>query len=255
MKSWGPMKPSVRSVSKSLRRAAAALDQFAPDDEVELPNIPQPPTLALDEYVEGSPSAQNAIDALAGWNMALPPEVGVIAGPAAFYCDPRIVWALEQFGPIEGRDILELGPLEASHTYMIEQRRPASILAIEANRLSFLRCLVVKELLGLKIAKFELGNFVPWLETAEQRFDLIVASGIISHGRSRSALRFAQPPNGQPIYLDALRERRRNAAGRRATQGVRWRTRGHPEPWRRSTLPATQLLGRLEKQGLLRRPL
>lgn len=181
MKSWAPMKPSVRSVSKSLRRAAAALDQFAPDDEVELPNVPQPPTLALDEYVEGSPSAQNAIDALAGWNMALPPEVGVIAGPAAFYCDPRIVWALEQFGPLEGRDILELGPLEASHTYMIEQRRPASILAIEANRLSFLRCLVVKELLGLKIAKFELGNFVPWLETAEQRFDLVVASGVLYH--------------------------------------------------------------------------
>ena len=90
-------------------------------------------------------------------------------------------WALEQFGPIEGRDILELGPLEASHTYMLEQRKPASILAIEANRLSFLRCLVVKELLGLKIARFALGNFAPWLETAEQRFDLIVASGVLYH--------------------------------------------------------------------------
>jgi hypothetical protein len=113
--------------------------------------------------------------------MALPAEVGAVAGPAAFYHDPRILWALEQFGPIEGRNVLELGPLEASHTYMLEQRRPASLLAIEANRLSYLRCLVVKELLDLKIAKFQLGNFAPWLETAEQRFDLIIASGVLYH--------------------------------------------------------------------------
>lgn len=182
MISWAPVKPSVRSLSKSLRRAAAALDQLTSDDaRVRTGKTTQPPSMALDEYVEGPPSAQHAIDALAGWNMALPAEVRAVAGPAAFYCDPRILWALEQFGPIEGRDILELGPLEASHTYMLEQRKPASILAIEANRLSFLRCLVVKELLGLKIARFALGNFAPWLETAEQRFDLIVASGVLYH--------------------------------------------------------------------------
>ncbi len=176
MKPWAPVKPSVRSVSKSLRRAAAALEQFASDGAAK-----QPSTAALDEYVEGPPSAQNAVDALAGWNMALPPEVGAVAGPGAFYNDPRILWVLEQFGSIEGCDILELGPLEASHTSMLEQHRPASILAIEANRLSFLRCLVVKELLGLKVAKFALGNFAPWLETAEQRFDLVVASGVLYH--------------------------------------------------------------------------
>ncbi len=176
MNAWSSIRPSFRLVSKSLRRAATALDQLATEKPTDRPAM-----ATLDEYVESAPNAQNAVDALPGWNMALPPEVGVIAGPGAFYQDPRIHWALEQFGPIEGRDVLELGPLEASHTYMLEQRRPASILAIEANRLSYLRCLVVKELLDLKIAKFALGNFAPWLETAEQRFDLIVASGILYH--------------------------------------------------------------------------
>jgi hypothetical protein len=171
------LKASVLSaLSHGLRRAADALDAAAQE-----PRRDAPPPLALDNYVEGPPSAQNAVDALAGWNMALPVETGAIAGAAPFYNDPRILWAIEQYGPLEGRKVLELGPLEASHTYMLEQRRPASLLAIEANRLSFLRCLVVKELLGLRIARFQLGNFAPWFETATGRFDFIVASGVLYH--------------------------------------------------------------------------
>ena len=175
MTSW-PIRPAARSISKSLRRVAEALDGFASGGPSRVPGV-----AALDNYVEEPPSAQNAVDALQGWNMALPPDVGVTAGAGAFYADPRILWALDQFGPLEGRDVLELGPLEGSHTFMIEQRRPASLLAIEANRLSFLRCLVVKELLDLRIARFALGNFAPWLETTERRFDLIVASGVLYH--------------------------------------------------------------------------
>jgi hypothetical protein len=177
MTPWLTPEPAVRSASQILRRAAAAaLDRLPFHRPAE-----KPAAAALDDYVEAPPCAQNAIDALEGWNMALPPQAGVRAGPGTFYADPRIFWALEQFGPLEGRDVLELGPLEASHTYMLEQRGPASLLAIEANRLSFLRCLVVKELLDLRIARFALGNFAPWLETADRRFDLIVASGVLYH--------------------------------------------------------------------------
>ena len=135
----------------------------------------------LDEYVSGMPCAQNAIDTLAGWNHALPPEVDVTAGSGFFYHDGRILWALEQFGSIEGKSILEIGPLEASHTYMLEQRQPALLHAVEANRLSFLRCLVVKELLGLKIARFFLGDCQDWLAGTDQRYDLIVACGVLYH--------------------------------------------------------------------------
>jgi len=135
----------------------------------------------LDEYVVGTPCAQNAVDALPGWNLALPPQAGVAAGHGAFYNDPRILWALKQFGSIEGRKILELGPLEASHTWLLEQHGPSEIHAIEANKLSYLRCLVVKELVELKTAKFYLGDFNKWLENVEQRYDLVVASGVLYH--------------------------------------------------------------------------
>ncbi|MDE2018491.1 MAG: methyltransferase type 12, partial [Hyphomicrobiales bacterium] len=135
----------------------------------------RPRGITLDRYVSEPPSAQNAIDCLPGWNTALRPEIGVVAGPATFYDDPRIHWALDQFGDVTGKSVLELGPLEASHTALIERRGAGSILAIEANRLAYLRCLVVKELLGLKASKFELGDFAPWLETTDRRFDLVVA--------------------------------------------------------------------------------
>jgi hypothetical protein len=139
------------------------------------------PDAVLDEYVVGMPCAQNAIGILPGWNHALPPELGVTGGGGPFYADPRIAWAIEQAGGIAGKRVLELGPLEASHTYMLEQGKPAVLCAIEANKLAFLRCLVVKEVFDLKIARFLLGDFTDWLDESPERYDLIVASGVLYH--------------------------------------------------------------------------
>jgi hypothetical protein len=161
-----------------LRRAAEALEAA---DERRAIRQGEGSGGLLDEYIGGVPRAQNAIDALPGWNHALPEETGATAGAGAFYNDPRILWALEQFGSIEGRKILELGPLEASHTYMIERHNPAVIHAVEANKLSFLRCLVVKEILDLKRVKFFLGDFVEWLEHTPENYDFIIASGVLYH--------------------------------------------------------------------------
>ena len=175
----------LRLVSDGLRRAAGALDLAVGRQEIREARRPGE---VLDEYTVGLPSAQNAVDALLGWNHALPEHVGATAGPGAFYNDPRIFWALEQFGSIEGCKILELGPLEASHTYLLERHGAAVIHAIEANKLSFLRCLVVKELLDLKQAKFFLGDFTEWLEHPPERYDLIVASGVLYHMQSPGRL-------------------------------------------------------------------
>jgi hypothetical protein len=44
-----------------------------------------------------------------------------------------------------------------------------------------LRCLIAKEILGLKHARFYLGNFIPWLENGNGRYDYIFVSGVLYH--------------------------------------------------------------------------
>jgi len=135
----------------------------------------------FDQYTKALPTNQNAIDALPGWNSAFPPEAGVIAGDHPLFADGRIDWALEQFGSIEGKTILEVGPLEGMHTYMLHKRRPLRVEALEANQLCFLRCLVTKQILQLDSAHFYLGDAQKWLEEKDTRYDLAIASGVLYH--------------------------------------------------------------------------
>lgn len=51
---------------------------------------------------------------------------------------------------------------------------------MEANKLAYLRCLVAKEVYGLRRARFYLGDFVRGLQNAT-RYDLIVACGVLYH--------------------------------------------------------------------------
>lgn len=155
----------------------------------------------LDEYVDSFPSAQNAVDLIPGWNHRLPDFAGVEAGAGYFYADPRILWALEQYGSIAGKRILELGPLEASHTYMMHQREPAAITAIEANKLAFLRCLIVKETLNLTRARFLLGDCLKWLQAEGERYDLIVASGILYHMSNPVGLLTSMAARADAVFI------------------------------------------------------
>lgn len=135
----------------------------------------------LDEYETSFPRYQNAINALPGWNQAFQPELGLEAGNVHLYHDPRILWAIEQAGSLAGKRILEIGPLEAAHTWLLDQQGPALIDAVEANKLCYLRCLVTKEILQLKTARFHLGDCQLWLEQRPHRYDLVVASGVLYH--------------------------------------------------------------------------
>lgn len=155
---------------------------------LEMIGLAKPPVAApaddkLDEYVTSLPSLQNAVDLLPGWNHAFPPQFGVAAGTGVFFEDPRILWAIEQLGSLKGKRILEIGPLEAAHTYILDQQEPARIDALEANKLCYLRCLVAKEVYGLKNAHFYLGDCQLWLEQKPDRYDFIVASGVLYHMR------------------------------------------------------------------------
>jgi hypothetical protein len=144
------------------------------------------------------PSHQNAVELVPGWNHAFPPQYAIKAGDAVLYDDGRIRWAAEQFGSFTGKRVLELGPLEAIHTSMLEHYGPAVLDAVEANVAAYLRCLIAKQVLDLRLARFHLGNFVPWLERDDLRYDLIVACGVLYH-------------MSDPIHLLDLMSRRADA--------------------------------------------
>ncbi|MEM8792991.1 MAG: methyltransferase domain-containing protein [Pseudomonadota bacterium] len=122
------------------------------------------------------PAEQNAIDLLSGaWTTDFP---GVSTGGGFNGCnDGRIQW-LKTLCELKGKKVLELGPLEGAHTFMLEQAG-AEVTAIEANHGAFLRCLIAKNLLNMK-ARFLLGDFEKF-DFGSERFDLLVASGVLYH--------------------------------------------------------------------------
>jgi hypothetical protein len=111
------------------------------------------------------------------WSSAVP---GFESGSAPLFDDARIKWLETKLGSYSGRRVLELGPLEGGHTYMME-RAGANVVAIEANQRAFLKCLIVKDALHLK-SEFLYGDFRPYLETAApDRFDFVLAIGVLYH--------------------------------------------------------------------------
>jgi hypothetical protein len=139
---------------------------------------PAPPGI-LDSYFKSAPGPQNALDIFRGeWSSALPPPLSDLqAGGVGLFDDDRIKWFLKEIGGVAGKAVLELGPLEGGHTYMLEKAGAAQVTALEANSRAFLRCLVVKELLGLPRSRFLCGDFMEYLRQAGPRFDVCLAAG------------------------------------------------------------------------------
>lgn len=135
----------------------------------------------LDQYVRSAPSRQAAIDIFAGeWSSSFPASTGLTAGTTPLFEDPRITWTIERAGGVQGKRVLELGPLEAGHTSMLHEAG-ATVVSIESNSRAFVKCLIVKEVLGLDRCSFLLGDFMPYLQETDERFDLVVASGVLYH--------------------------------------------------------------------------
>jgi hypothetical protein len=55
------------------------------------------------------------------------------------------------------------------------------VVGIEANTRSFLKCLVTKELLDLRNARFLCADFVSYLDAHPEPYDLCLASGVLYH--------------------------------------------------------------------------
>lgn len=141
----------------------------------------------LDAYVRNAPSAQNAIDIFQGeWASRFPAALGedVQAGGIPLFEDGRIDWAFNELGGIQGNRILELGPLEGGHSYMLELYGAASVISIEANTRAYLKCLISKEILDMKRVRYLCGDFIEYLKATAEQFDTILATGVLYHMRN-----------------------------------------------------------------------
>jgi len=129
-------------------------------------------------YISDPPSREAAFRIFDGaWSSNVP---GYGLGSAQLFDDHRIKWIEEQCGGVKGKHILELGPLEGGHTYMLSRSGAASIKSIESNTTAFLKCLIVQNALKFN-ADFILGDFRPYLDTCTDTYDLLIASGVLYH--------------------------------------------------------------------------
>lgn len=138
----------------------------------------------LDTYIKKKPDRQNMLDLFSGeWSSKMPQGSGLITQPgnALLFDDIRVKWAAEVFGGFKDLTILELGPLEAGHSYMLHHMGAKKVTSIEANSRCFLKCLCIKEIFNLNNVEFKLGDFVPFIKDNSDRYDAVIASGVLYH--------------------------------------------------------------------------
>lgn len=186
-------RPWRRWTEDSGRRPAPA-DRDTTASEAQPASVVSTPS----PFYRVAPSPKNAVDIFSGeWSSRLPAPYEELTGAqTGLFDDPRIHWGANQFGGVEGLRVLELGPLEGGHTYMLDRKGAREVVAIEANQRAFLRCLIVKELLGIPSGHFLCGDFVDYLADsvlgsnggAETRFDLCLAVGVLYHQQDPVAL-------------------------------------------------------------------
>src|SRR5688572_15155391 len=90
----------------------------------------------LDEYVSFEPSFTAPFDLFKGEWASIVPGYG--GGFAELFDDARVRWIEEQMGGFAGKRILELGPLEGGHSYMMA-KAGGIVTSIEANIRAFMK--------------------------------------------------------------------------------------------------------------------
>jgi hypothetical protein len=135
-------------------------------------------------YISSVPDPQSALDIFEGeWSSAMPAESGLKTAPghAKVFEDGRITWLDQTLGPVSETNILEIGPLEGGHTYMLHNLGARSITSVETNERAYLKCLTVKEIFELDRAKFLLGDAISFMEREHRKYDIAMASGVLYH--------------------------------------------------------------------------
>jgi Methyltransferase domain len=139
---------------------------------------------ALDLMSKDYPSAQNAANLFKGsWFSKLPDVNGraIASGPAGLFSDQKVIWGASQSGGLEGKSVLELGPLEGGHSFLMSSLGARRVLAVESNSRAYMKCLITKEIYSLDRCKFMLGDFNKFMAETNEKFDFCLASGVLYH--------------------------------------------------------------------------
>lgn len=168
-----------------LRRVWQALRAAPGTETAPAPEAPRRP--GEGRFETRSPSPQTVIDLWQGnWASDLREVLDVEGSGQArlFRGDPRPGQAAEAHGAggrFDGASILELGPLEAGHSLALQELGAARITGVEASAEAYLKCLAVKELLGIDRLRLLFGDAVGFLEATPDRYDVVFCSGFLYH--------------------------------------------------------------------------
>jgi len=131
-----------------------------------------------DRYLTVAPSVQNAVDIFHdAWHCEIPVD-GVKSGLHDHFLTDMRVPDCDKVVSVAGKKILELGPYEGFHSYQLEKHGAGQVISIEANKVSFMKCLIVKNIFDMK-TEYRLGDFREYLKDCEDKYDIVFASGVL----------------------------------------------------------------------------
>lgn len=95
--------------------------------------------------------------------------------------DLRTALVLDETGGLTGKRVLDIGCLEGGFSVEFARRGAATVVGVEARRVSVRRCDLVRDLAGLTNLRFVCGDALHELSRAQQPFDVVLATGILYH--------------------------------------------------------------------------
>lgn len=133
-----------------------------------------------DSYETKKPSAQNVFDRFKGNFATTFPGVNT-GGYSGLTDDARLHWCNSMLN-LKDKNILECGPLELGHAYMMNSFGCKHVVSVENNWYCYLKCLAVKESFKLKNVDLLFGDVIDYLkEDCVEKFDFVLCSGILYH--------------------------------------------------------------------------
>lgn len=176
-----------RRLARRLRDSGRVSGEYSHEFAVEAPNPQQTLDIFHDQWITAFP---DELDVKAGWVNHFDPVV-----------DTRVPWADGVIpGGIRGKSILELGPFEGYHTAMFQEFGARSVTSVEASRTAYLKCLVVKQVMGLD-AEILYGDVPAFLAALHEDFDVVWASGILYHQAEPVQFLEAVASHGRYVFL------------------------------------------------------